>query len=74
MLNTRNSQHLGLLNQQIAFGIITAEIFTTKVENVYLPAGLLRLISLVDLTFSIISLILKSSTMAPRKISKYLQI
>ena len=54
----------------IIFGTKTAEIFMTKVENVYLPAGLLWLIFFVDLMFSMISLILRSSTMVPRKISK----
>ena len=54
----------------VKFGTKTAEIFMTKVENVYLPARLLWLIFLVDLTFSMISLVLNPTTMAPRKISK----
>ena len=57
----------------IKIGIKTAEIFTTKVENVCLPVELLWLISHVDLMFSMISLILGPSTMVARKISKVSQ-
>ena len=42
----------------------------TKVENVYLPTGLLWLIFFVDLMFSMISLILNPTTMAPGKFSE----
>ena len=43
MLNTRNSQHLGSRQpaNNVKFGTKTAEIFMTKVEIVYLLAGLL---------------------------------
>ena len=54
----------------VKFGTKTAEIFMTKVENVYQLVRLLWLISLVDLMFSMISLILNPTTMVPRKISK----
>ena len=38
-----------------------------KVEIVYLLGGLLRLITFVDLMFSMISLILNPTTMLPRR-------
>ena len=53
MLNTRNCQHLGLLNQQIALKLVPRPLrFMMKVENVYLLVRLLWLISLVDLTLA----------------------
>ena len=54
----------------IEIGTRTAKIIKMKVENVYLLVRLLWLISLVDLMFSMISLVLRPSTIAPRKISK----
>ena len=58
----------------VKFGTKTAEMFTMKVEIVYLLAGLLWLILLVDLTFSMISLILKSDHNGIQRISKILPI
>ena len=55
-------------------GTKTAQVFMTKVENVDLLVGLLWLIFLVDLTFSMISLVFRSSIMVPRKIFKYLEL
>ena len=50
----------------------TTEIFMMKVEIVYLLAGLLWLIFLVDLTFSMISLILRSNHNGVQRILKNL--
>ena len=73
MLNIRNSQHVGLHNKQnVKFGTKTAEIFMMKVEIVYLLAGLLWLILLVDLKFSMISLILRSDHNGIQRILKIL--